>query len=120
ESELLSDDLIEVCDRIEDGTNLSHFGLDSQAERLDNGGISSQSTSCGDLLEALFNQSPISASVLEIELTKSGRVGLLNSRQSGPALQEVTRLDGVQVTGPIECLRKIHFQQAGDAIGMAD
>ena len=40
--------------------------------------------------------------------------------EGGPILQKIAGLEGIQFAGPVERLRKVHFQQAGDAVGMAN
>ena len=78
--------------------------------------IARQGTRGGDLFEPAVDDDGRPAVVALIKRPERARAGPLHGRQGRPLLQEIAPLHGRHVADPVQGLREILLQQAGQAV----
>ena len=107
---------LEGVDGLEHGPQLGGVALDREAERVDDRGVGGEWLRGGHLVEPGVDHGGPAAVVLLIEPPHRGGAGPLDGSQGRPLPQKVARLPRVEGADPVEGLREILFEEAGDPV----
>ena len=110
---------LEGVDGLEQGPELGGVGLHRETERVDDRRVGGERLGGGHLVEPGVDHGGAAAVVLLIEPAHGGGARALDGRQRGPLDEKVARLPRVERADPVEGLREILFQQAGEPVGQA-
>ena len=114
---MLRDGVVKVLNRLQGGPELADEGLHEQHIGGDDTLIGSQGEGSLDGVDALCNNICRAHMVLAKEGLQGRAAGQLGSLQGWPAAEKVTKDAGVFVLKPVEHLREIVFQGAGESMG---
>ena len=110
---------LEGVDGLEQGPELGGVGLHRETERVDDRRVGGERLGGGHLVEPGVDHGGAAAVVLLIEPAHGGGARALDGGQRGPLDEKVARLARVERADPVEGLREILFQQAGEPVGQA-
>ena len=110
---------LEGVDGLEQGPELGGVGLHRETERVDDRRVGGERLGGGHLVEPGVDHGGAAAVVLLIEPAHGGGARALDGRQRRPLDEKVASLPRVERADPVEGLREILFQQAGEPVGQA-
>ena len=107
---------VEGLNGLEQAAQLGRVGLDHQTERVDDRGVGGERHGGGDLLEPGGDHRGLAAVVLLIEPPHRGGARPLDGRERRPGPQEVAALPRGERPDPVEGLREILLEHAGEPV----